>query len=191
MKKLFVTILILILGSPAAGAAPLVVEALFNSKSRMPGVLIPFRVKGDVMLTGNLLEIQAISNNGVDCRAMIDPHIKDIFHLKCTDATKVDLKIRATAGGQFHEATIAAIEIKYPVSGVVIISPPAADPDILLGKQLFGTFCVACHVNPSGKAKRTAVQINAAITDRNEMKPLKTQVTADQVNKIAKYLGSL
>ena len=40
MKLLMSILFIGLLGSSAAGAAPLVVEALFDTKSRMPGVLI-------------------------------------------------------------------------------------------------------------------------------------------------------
>jgi hypothetical protein len=191
MKKLLFLVLILSLGSPAAGAAPLVVEALFNTKSRMPGTLIPFRVTGDVMLTGSLISVEATSNNGVDCRAMIDPFINTNFHVKCADETMVSIKIRATAGGEFYEATMAALEIKYPVSGVVTVSRTPVDPDIRAGKQLFGVFCVSCHSNPLDKKGKTALQISAAIDTKDKMKPLKAQVSAADLDKIAKYLGSL
>lgn len=192
MKRILVTAFFLLLGSPAAGAAPLVVEALFISKARIPGVLIPFRVKGDVMAGGGtILSIETKSDNGVDCRTMQDPFANDIIHLKCAAPAKVDIRIRATAGGQFYEITLAALEIKYPVSGVVVVKPPTVDPEILLGRQLFNTYCVACHTDSAAKKGRTANQILSAINAKPQMNFLRGTVNSTEAGKIAKYLGSL
>lgn len=202
MKLLMSILFIGLLGSSAAGAAPLVVEALFDTKSRMPGVLIPFRVSGDLITGGaRILEVLVEAKTaGVTCGGMVDLYFPDIIQVKCSDTTDIIIAVRVVNGAEFNEGLFGPYVLKYPAGGKPVKPTPVEDPNILAGKQLFNAFCVSCHNPPTLKRGRTAAQINGAITGPSKipaMVNVKSEsdgasvLTADEALKLEAYLKSI
>jgi hypothetical protein len=198
MKSLRGLIFVLGLGSSTAGAAPLVVEALFDAKSRMPGVLMPFQVTGDVMSGGTIVDVQIEHpDSSVQCHGMVDPHIASIVLVKCSAPQQIVISLRVVQAGQFFEQRFGAYDIKYPAGGSPVNPNPVVDPDILAGKQLFNSWCVKCHNPPTQKRGRTAAQIIGSISTVPSMVNVKSEadgasvLTADEAKKLEAYLKSL
>lgn len=166
------------------------VENLYDQKSRTPGVLIPFRLKSDTPGV-SLLSASALPDNSVDCRAMRDPFLADMFLLKCKSESSVQLHIRFSYDGRLHTLNFGPVSVKSP-DGLVLIpddlSGGGDDPLALAGRQLFGTYCVSCHSSPQQMSGRTSTQIKDAVNTKGEMAFLKSILNSDDYTKLEVYL---
>lgn len=175
----------------AAGAQSLSVTPLYDSSSQQPNALIPFRVQGAAMNAGAIqaTRVSLLGASDADCRAMKDPFARDIVLLKCTQEARVTLHVSVSNGSGLLTLDYGPVTVKMPAPNLQPVNPNPVDPAILAGRQLFNTYCIACH-QPSEKANRNAAQLKAATT-RPEMSFLAPLLNADAYNKLTAYLGSL
>lgn len=176
-------------------AAPIEVIKLYDQQSHIPGVLIPLRIKGDLLNAGgSIFEIQ-VESGGIDCRVMKDPYIADTYLLKCADEASVNLRVRVSHAGRITDLVYGPLPIIMPAAGLEVIQPDDPNaPDVFAGKQLFNSYCVNCHNPASVKRDRNAAQIRKAMTAPNNpygMNFLNSVLSDTDLKKIEAYLKSL
>jgi hypothetical protein len=187
--KYFLLTGILFLGLNAF-AESLSLLPIYDANSRNPGILIPFKISGDILNGGEIRSLEVINPSAGLCQLMQDPYLATIILLKCTKVAKVGIRVNVAKNNKFYSVSLNSIQIKLPGSGGVVIDPGDDDPNILAGRQLFVTYCIGCHqaINKTG---RTATQITNAVNSINDMKPLKTILVGNDYKKLEAYLGSL
>lgn len=193
MNLLIRTLIVALVSFPAVALPPPEVSVvnLYDSKSRIPGALIPFKVQGVAMTNGHLLGVDVTTPTDGTCKTMIDPFTPSIFFLKCSTETSAQVKVRVLSDSTIYEVSLGPIAIVAPFSNVVPVDPrPTVDPNVIAGSQLFGAHCVRCHT-PQIKAGRTASQIQAATLVIDDMKPLAGVLTPSDYTKLEAFLRSV
>jgi mono/diheme cytochrome c family protein len=168
------------------------VSGLYDLRSRVPGILIPFKVIAESNSV-SVLNAIAQPEDGADCRTMLDPFRKDIFLLKCTAETKLLLRVQVSNGNKYYAINYGPVIIANLAEDLTPIDSdqPQENSQILAGRQLYNTYCINCHNPPSVKAKRTFNQIKSSLTAVPTMTSLSRLLSEDDITKLTAYLGSL
>lgn len=168
------------------------VNALLDQNSHRTHLSLPFLVTNN----GSPISVsQVVLENAVNCKSMLDPFKVGYFHVRCLEPVdNLKLTAKVLQQDKLIGVMFSGIKIFKIAEGGIVINPPPTDPivnpDINIGKTLFGNNCIGCHTNASSKSNRSLEQIKAAIaSDTTGMSGIK--LTDDQLTKISTYLKSL
>ena len=194
--RLWIFLLIPTLFAAAASAQTARVRSLYESRSFLPGVLIPFQVQApNRALRTDITSITTTAPRSADCRTLQDPFHSGVFHLKCqgVTATPFQIRVRFLAGNQAYQISYDNIQIANPGGGVVVVEPepPAIDPAIISGKNLYASYCLSCHTKNDNR-NVTASRIRNAINGVSRMRTTQglTSLTDAQLRDMEAYLKS-
>jgi hypothetical protein len=173
----------------------ILVTGLFDTSSRIPMTMIPFRVSGTLMDQGSLIGVDVASSTAA-CKTMTDPFRKEIFFLKCAADSDVQLRVKVLTGEKLYSVLYGPVSVKAPAGKTVIPPGGGSDPRILAGRQLFSSMCLGCHTPPESLSGKTVSDVNTAIAtipDMNapEVKSQLSQLTQTDIQNIVTYLDSL
>jgi cytochrome c1 len=151
-------------GTALAQAPSVAVKSLYDSGSMAPGSLIPFEVSGTLVTKDAPLSAAVTESGGVDCRVMRDPHFPKVFLLKCAGEASVKLRFRVISSNKAFDVSYGPVTVKKLAgAGDPIIGDPVDSPEYLLGKSLYGPYCMGCHTVPSTLKGRSVETIKMAI----------------------------
>ncbi|MGE3681988.1 MAG: hypothetical protein AB7G93_09700 [Bdellovibrionales bacterium] len=123
------------------------ITPLFDDDSMVVGTLIPFKVSS---MDGAAISVVNVEGAGPDeCRVMVDPYIRDVFHLKCV-SVKSDLFVRATlvSGHELIGVSYGPVAVKKISDSLVVIPPKPDQLDTVkytIGRGMFVSYCTGCH----------------------------------------------
>ncbi|MBX3018023.1 MAG: cytochrome c [Bdellovibrionaceae bacterium] len=169
------------------------IQSLYGANGWVPGQLLPFRVTGSAISQGKFRGVKITSETGADCRVMRDPFLPEIFLLKCADTDKLSVEFAFEMDGSVYRRSIGPIDVKVPDPNFIVDPNPTGPPITQVGRQLYSSHCVSCHNPPASKSRRSAATIKSAIQTNGQMMaiPSLSTLTADELNAIAAYLGTL
>lgn len=195
LKRLGLFILALTFALPlqADDANVLQIQSLYGANGWVPGALLPFRVTGTAVTNGKFRAARITAETGADCRVMRDKFIPEIFLLKCADTDKLSIEFAFEMDGSVYRRSIGPIDVKIPDPNFIVDPNPTGPPITQVGRQLFSSHCVSCHNPPASKSRRSAATIKSAIQTNGQMMAIPSlgTLTADELNAIAAYLGTL
>jgi hypothetical protein len=160
------------------------IVSMFEKDALVTHRLLSFKVKDS---GGNALDVESVNVN-IGCDAMIDIHFKNIFHIMCTEETKVQGSIYLSNGELVSLQTFTVRQL-----GKVFSFPtdqptgPSTEPSLALGRNLFINNCLSCHRTQAISKPQTEASVGAAL-GRDPMKSggLDTKFVGDK-----QKLGSL
>lgn len=192
-----ILLLLTILWAANAPAASLEVTPLYDSRSIQPGILIPFRVGGESVNSGELSAFVKDSS-GKDCRVMRDPYIPKVFLLKCADEADVQIVFRVTNKERVIELNFGPVPVRKYDSNLVVVAPGndgGGDEKYVEGRRLFQVYCAGCHDAASKRGSSEAAikqAIRGLLPGTGSMKnSTELQLLSDEdIAKIVRYLGN-
>ncbi len=189
MMQALLMIALLFFADEGFAQVQLEAKSLYEDDARIPGVIIPLKLSGDILTQGGIaFSANVKSANGADCRIMKDPFLPLIYLLKCASPSEVQVFFKIEKSRQLFELQVGPIDINYPSGTQPLDEDRPPNPEVLRGKDLFSQ-CVNCHKS-SDLRQRTSDQIKNAIQGVPDMKDL-TNLSAEQIRLIAVYLGTL
>jgi hypothetical protein len=106
----------------------------------------------------------------------------------------VDFRIVLNVDGTVMATNYGPIEIHsaYQDLKVMDTGGPVSDPQAVLGQQLFGSYCVTCHLANIPPRTTTVAKIRSAMSSVPAMKAATNikGLTDTQLTAITKFLGS-
>jgi hypothetical protein len=162
-------------------------SSLFPTSAHITNISVPFEVTSSTAV--ELVKVDFVSNQA-QCKSLVDPHFKQVFHIRCKAAGSVVFKATYIRNGRVEAVTSPSLAFTAPAGGV--ISDPGVggtDPSIAQGQALFSTNCMACH-SPTSLRGSSASRIQSNINSVSQMSFLRS-MSAEDVSKIAAFLGSL
>ena len=189
-----------LLGSWALAQAQAIhIRALYDDRSFIPQVLIPFQVQGDLITSGakiRKLDVVDAKQNKISesCKGIVDPYYPSIFLIKCTEPSNFHIKLELELAGKGYALSYRDLKVIQPGEGLVVVDPnPTLDlTNWNAGRALYNTLCNECHLPGPRSTKKgaTVSRIQLGIKSIKEMQrsDLKA-LTEKQLKQIEVYLG--
>ncbi len=176
-----------------ADAKLLTIRGLYERSSYTVNTTLPFVIDSRNGQEVKILRVEMANIKGA-CGMRIDPFRANVFLVRCSSAGQVDFRILLELGSSTFETFFGPISIDnfQDNLGSTGSGSPVDDPEIFKGQQLFGSYCVRCHLVERPHASTTVADIKSAIRTVPSMRQdaqLRT-LTEANLELVRKFLGS-